>query len=227
MKSENSKNEKLERKRTVLFQIGMIISLALVLLAFEWKTPKTSIKIPDWVKENNYEEDIISIPLQKEKPLVPLPKVAQVFIEIDNKAKINDTIEFIIESAEEGLNEPDLFVEYKQDEIIPEDTMVYKFPARYPEFPGGESALFSYLGENLKFTRDAIEINLQGTVHVSFIVWKDGSIRDVKILRGLGAGLDEEVIRVIKSMPNWIPGSQGGRNVNVEYTIPVKFKLNH
>lgn len=226
MKSENSKNEKLERKRTVLFQIGLVISLALVLLAFEWKTPKTSIKIPDWVKENNYEEDIISIPLQKEKPVVPLPKVAQVFVEIDNKAKINDTTEFIIESAEEGLNEPDLFVEYKQDEIIPEDTIVYKFPARYPEFPGGELALFKYLSENLKYTKEAREINLEGPVYVSFVVSKDGSISDVQILRGLGAGLDEEVIRVIKGMPDWNPGMQHGKNVNVRYRIPVKFNLN-
>lgn len=226
MKNENSKNEKLERKRTVLFQIGMIISLALVLLAFEWKTPKMSIKSINWEGRGNFEEDIVNVIPQKVKPVVPLPKVVQVFMAVDDKAKVDETIEFIIESSEEGLNEPNLFVDFKQDEIIPEDTAIYDYPSKYPEFPGGESALFSYLSKNIRFTEEAKAINLDGTVHVSFVVWKDGSIRDVQILRGLGAGLDEIVIQVIQGMPDWNPGMQHGKNVNVRYRIPVKFNLN-
>ncbi len=226
MKNENSKNEKLERKRSVLFQIGMVVSLALVLLAFEWKTPKISIKSIDWESRGNFEEDIANVIPQKQKPVMPLPKVVQVFIAVDDKAKVDETLEFIIESSDEGLNEPDLFVDFIQDEIVPEDTAIYDYPSKYPEFPGGENALFKYLSENLKYTKEAREINLEGPVYVSFVVSKDGSISDVQILRGLGAGLDEEVIRVIKGMPDWNPGMQHGKNVNVRYRIPVKFNLN-
>ncbi len=227
MKIENSKNRKLEKKRPILFQTGMVISLMMVLLAFEWKSPKSASKMLERLNDNIYEEDFTKITVQNEKPVMPLPKIAQVFKSVDNEKAIDEKDEFLMENPEDGFNDPDFFVDFKQEEIIPEDTVVYKFPAKYPEFPGGESALFMFLGENLKYTRQAREINLEGTAHVSFIVDKDGSIRNVKILRGLGAGLDEEVVRVIQSMPDWIPGSQGGRNVNVEYVIPVKFKLNH
>jgi len=226
MKNENSKNEKLERKRSVLFQIGMVVSLALVLLAFEWKTPKISLKSIDWESRGNFEEDIANVIPQKQKPVMPLPKVVQVFIAVDDKAKVDETLEFIIESSDEGFNEPDLFVDFIQDEIVPEDTAIYDYPSKYPEFPGGENALFKFLGENLKYTKEAREINLEGSVYVSFVVSKDGLISDVQILRGLGAGLDEEVIRVIKGMPDWNPGMQHGKNVNVRYRIPVKFNLN-
>jgi len=226
MKNENSKNRKLERKRTVLFQIGMVVSLALVLLAFEWKTPKTSIKTLNWEVKNDDDEDIISITTPKDKQVIPVPKIVQSFKVVDNSAKMDKEIEIDFGSSEEGENDPNITVDFKQAEIVPEDTAIYKYPAKYPEFPGGENALFRYLAENIKYTREAREINLQGTVHVSFVVWKDGSIRDVKLLRDIGAGLDEKVLQVIQSMPNWIPGSQGGKAVNVEYVIPVKFKLN-
>jgi len=197
----------------------MVVSLMLVLLAFEWKSPKSASKMLERLNDNLYEEDFTKITVQLEKPLMPLPKIVQVFKAVDNQKVIDEKVKFQIENPEDGFNEPDFFVDFKQEEIIPEDTVVYKFPTKYPEFPGGESALFSFLSENLKYTRQAREINLEGTVHVSFIVGKDGSIRNVKILRGLGAGLDEEVIRVIQSMPNWIPGNQGGRNVNVELVV--------
>jgi protein TonB len=156
---------------------------------------------------------------------MPLPKTLQVFLAVIDETVIDEEIEFVFEEPENAENVPSFNVDFKAEEIVPEDTTVYDYPSRYPEFPGGSSAMFSYLGEHLKYTEQARTINLQGTVHVSFVVWKDGSIRDVQILRGLGAGLDEEVIRVIQGMPNWNPGMQHGKNVNVRYRIPVKFSL--
>lgn len=226
MKDAKSKNEKLERKRTVLFQIGMVVSLALVLLAFEWRSPKIYIK-PIERTDPGFDTEFVDITLQKEKPVMPLPKVALVFVAVNDKTDPDESIEIKFASSEFGENEPGIFVDFEKNEIVPEDTAIYKYPSSYPEFPGGESALFRYLSENITYTREAREINLQGTVHVSFVVGKDGSINKVKILRGLGAGLDEIVIRVIEAMPSWKPGLQGGNKVNVEYTIPVKFKLNN
>jgi TonB family protein len=82
------------------------------------------------------------------------------------------------------------------------------------------------LEKNLRYAKNAKNIHLKGTIYVLFVVWKDGSIRDAQILRGLGAGLDEEVIRVIGAMPDWKPGLQNGRPVNVRYRVPVTFNLN-
>lgn len=226
MKTENSKNEKLERKQTVLFQVGLVLSLSLVLLAFEWKTPKSAPKLPDNFRKENFEADFTTITVQKDKPVMPLPKKAQVFTVIDNKARIDETLEIRFENTEDGVNNPDLHVDFKIEEIVVEDTAIYDYPSSYPEFQGGESAFFKYLGENLRYTEEAKGINLEGTIYVLFVVWKDGSIRDAQILRGLGAGLDEEVIRVIGAMPDWKPGLQNGRPVNVRYRVPVTFNLN-
>jgi len=94
-----------------------------------------------------------------------------------------------------------------------------------PEFPGGLSALYKYLHERIKFTDFAKETGITGTVYVTFVVEKDGSITRVALLRGIGGGIDEDVIKVVQSMPNWTPGSENGVTFRVQYTLPVKFVL--
>ena len=95
-----------------------------------------------------------------------------------------------------------------------------------PEFPGGgEGALIAYIAKNTKYPAMARENNIEGTVFISFVVEKDGSVSDVKILRGIGGGCDEEAKRVIKNLPNFTPGRQNGRPVRVQFNVPVKFKL--
>lgn len=94
-----------------------------------------------------------------------------------------------------------------------------------PEFPGGESALIAYIAKNTKYPGIARENNIEGRVFISFVVEKDGSISDAKVIRGIGGGCDEEALRVIKSLPNFKPGKQNGRAVRVQYNVPVNFKL--
>ena len=95
-----------------------------------------------------------------------------------------------------------------------------------PVFPGGQKALISYLAENIKYPAEAKKDKITGKVFVSFVVEKDGSIGDTKILRGIGHGCDKEALRVIEGMPNWTPGKQKGKAVRVAYNIPIKFALN-
>jgi len=94
-----------------------------------------------------------------------------------------------------------------------------------PTFPGGERELMSYLGKNLKYPQLAIDSNIQGKVILRFVVDKKGDVTDVTILRSLDPNCDKEAVRVVKSMPRWIPGKQNGTPVSVYYTIPVTFKL--
>jgi protein TonB len=93
-----------------------------------------------------------------------------------------------------------------------------------PSFPGGEEKLFEYLSK-IKYPSIARENGISGRVYVTFVVDKDGKIKDAKILRGIGGGCDEEAMRVVKSMPDWKPGRQNGRNVSVQYNLPVNFNL--
>lgn len=94
-----------------------------------------------------------------------------------------------------------------------------------PGYPGGDESRIKFLQENIKYPEEAKELGVQGKVFVTFVVEVDGSITDVKVLRGIGAGCDEEAIRVVKSMPKWIPGKQRGVPVRVQFNLPIKFTL--
>jgi protein TonB len=94
-----------------------------------------------------------------------------------------------------------------------------------PEFPGGEQAMMDFVSKNVVYPQEAQEKGISGRVFVSFIVEKDGSVNEVKVMRGIGGGCDEESVRVIKAMPKWKPGKMKGKPVRVSYMMPIIFKL--
>ena len=94
-----------------------------------------------------------------------------------------------------------------------------------PAYPGGDAKLMEYVAKNIKYPQIARETGIQGRVFVGFVVEPDGSVSNVKVLRGIGGGCDEEAMRVVKSMPKWKPGKQRGKAVRVSYMLPVNFKL--
>ncbi len=102
---------------------------------------------------------------------------------------------------------------------------VYEKVEQMPEFPGGQTALIEYIAQSVKYPSEASKKGTQGKVLVNFVVAKDGSVKNAKILQGVDPLLDAEALRVISSMPDWVPGKQGGKDVNVQYTIPIKFAL--
>lgn len=102
---------------------------------------------------------------------------------------------------------------------------VFVFVETSPEYPGGEDARIKFLAENLIYPMEAKESNIMGTVYATFVIEKDGSISTIKILRGIGGGCDEEVIRVLKKMPKWKPGMQKGKAVRTQFNMPVRFTL--
>jgi len=106
-----------------------------------------------------------------------------------------------------------------------EETKVFDVVEQMPSFPGGQSALFQWLSSNIKYPVVAEENGVQGRVIVTFVVERDGSITDVKVVKSVDPSLDKEAVRVTKSMPKWIPGKQNGSAVRVKYTVPVTFRL--
>lgn len=107
----------------------------------------------------------------------------------------------------------------------PEAEKVFDMVEQMPAFPGGQAELMSYLSKNIKYPTIAQENGTQGRVIIQFVVERDGSITDVRIARGVDPYLDKEAVRVIKSMPKWIPGKQNGKAVRVKFTVPVMFRL--
>lgn len=102
---------------------------------------------------------------------------------------------------------------------------IYDIVEQYPEFPGGYSALTEWIDDNLKYPVEAAMDGIEGRVIVQFIVRPTGKIVDAKVVRGIAPSLDKEALRLINIMPNWIPGRQKGKAVNVRYTLPITFKL--
>ena len=94
-----------------------------------------------------------------------------------------------------------------------------------PEFPGGEQAMMDFVAKNVQYPQEARDKEISGRVLVGFIVEKDGSIGDVKVVKGIGGGCDEEAVRVVKAMPKWKPGKDKGKPVRVSYMMPFTFKL--
>lgn len=107
----------------------------------------------------------------------------------------------------------------------PDAGKVFTIVEEMPSFPGGEAKLMEYLQTKIKYPGIARENGISGRVYVTFVVDKDGKIKEAKLLRGIGGGCDEEALRVVKSMPDWKPGRQNGRNVSVQYNLPVNFNL--
>ena len=107
----------------------------------------------------------------------------------------------------------------------PEPEKVFDMVEQMPTFPGGQQELMSYLGKNIKYPTIAQENGTQGRVIIQFVVERDGSITDVRVARGVDPYLDKEAVRVVKSMPKWIPGKQNGKAVRVKFTVPVMFRL--
>ena len=94
-----------------------------------------------------------------------------------------------------------------------------------PEYPGGDQAMMQFVAENVKYPQEAIDKEISGRVMVGFVVEKDGSISDVKVVKGIGGGCDEEAVRVVNAMPKWKPGMDKGKPVRVSYMMPFSFKL--
>ena len=207
----------LEKKKGLFFQIGLVITLVIVLGAFEWKSYEKVEYNLGQLNLDDMEEEIIPITKQEEKPPPPPPPPPEVIEiieddeEIENEAEVEDT-----ESDE------DVEIEIEEED----DEEFFMVVENMPEFPGGDLGLMKYIQKNVKYPAIAKEYNITGKVYVSFIVDRSGSVTNVKIVRGVDKNLDAEAMRVVKSLPKYNPGKQRGKAVRVMFTIPINFTLN-
>jgi len=126
------------------------------------------------------------------------------------------------ENPEEEAQEIIIMINDSSNSI---DDEVFVVVEQMPEFPGGQEAMYKYIADTISYPAQAKKLGIQGRVFVTFVVEKDGSINEARILCGIGGGCDEEALRVVKNMPNWKPGKQRGESVRVQYNLPIKFTL--
>lgn len=183
--------------------------------------------------------EMMDIPQDEPPPPPPPPPPPEALQE-----KVKFTAPVVVEdtAVESDFGKQDLLAEKVNTEVPSEDVMefveekpqvieqpkeaeIFTVVEENPQFPGGEAALYKFLGETIKYPEEAKELGIQGRVFVNFVIETNGSVSHVKVLRGIGGGCDEEAIRVVKSMPKWTPGKQRGIPVRVSYNLPIKFTL--
>ena len=223
MKRKKSDKADLEKKRVLFFQLGMAISLSLVLLALEWSCTEKNDYTFIGSDKYLFEEEMTEITYMEENdPPVPRPTDVYEIEIVDDDEVIEDVIDI---DAETTIDELFNYVFTDQDD---EDTEVLPFflVEEKPGFNnGGVEKFRSYVGENIKYTSAAVGLGLFGKVFVQFTVNEKGRVTDAKILRGIDPLLDNEVLRVVESSPLWTPGKQRGKAVRVTFTMPVNFEL--
>jgi len=222
MHPKKAPQKNLERLKGAFFQIGLIISLVAILLAFQWKVYNRSEIIITHATEIT---DVIEmIPITIPKPPPPPADLAQIDIVKNDEPVEIPELKFNSEGTEK-LVIAELPPVLQAPEKFEDPNTIFVAVEQMPEFPGGGRALFEYLSRNVKYPRLAQETGIRGTVYVSFVVEPDGSISNVKVLRGIGGGCDEEAIRVFSTMPRWSPGYQAGRPVRVSFSASISFRL--
>lgn len=245
-------NKKWSSNRLRNFQIGILVALSAVLMAFEWSSVPPEY-INEVVPQEVIDVTVIERTVQEKKKVEVVPPTV-----------IKDIID-VVEPQDEFTNEPDIEEKatsvakvVEQASVVPvaskkvkaapivvpdddeeEDDRIISIVENMPLFGTtckdlptnadrnecSKVALLSYVYKNVKYPALASENRIEGMVIVQFVIEKDGSVSNIKIVRDIGAGCGKEVVRLVKGMPDWVPGRQGIHKVRVKYTLPVKFKL--
>lgn len=177
-------------------------------------------------------------PIDKPKPPPPqiqLPKLQKVIKFVPPKVVKEEVVEEVPTIEEIKQNEvaavevegtEEVVFEEPVQQVVEDENKIFMVVEQQPEFEGGYEAMMNFIRKNMRYPASARRMGIDGTVYVSFVVGKDGTINDVKVLRGISADCDKEAVRVVQMMPPWKPGKQNGKAVFVRFNLPIKFKLN-
>ena len=228
MEVKKSEKASLENKRLLFVEIGMVLALGVVLFAFEWSSKeKKTASLVD-VNQEIVEDELV--PITQETPPPPpevnQPVLSEILEIVDDEVKVDDLIIETEDDKNLGIGEITDYKEEVVDEVVEEEAIPFQLVEEKPKFNGGDANEFSkWVNQRLVYPEIAKENGVQGRVMLQFQVNPDGSVSNVKVLRGVDPSLDKEAVRVVSSSPKWTPGKQRDRAVKVTYTFPVIFQL--
>jgi protein TonB len=223
MEEKKKPEADLTKKSGLFLSIGLVISLSLVIMAFEWRFYDDGSLVDLGRVDDNF-EDMLEIP-PTEQPPPPPPVIQQPeIIEIPDEEEIEQEIEvnLDVEITQETVVESLVFEEAPAEEVAEE---IFSIVEDQPTPQGGMEAFYKYVSKNINYPAQARRMGVEGKVYVQFVVDKDGSLNEVQAIKGIGAGCDQEAVRVVKAAPKWKPGKQRGRAVKVRMVIPITFRL--
>ena len=228
MEIKKTEKANLENRRLLFTEIGLVAALLLVWGAFSYGTREK--KLADLGSDAEVVEVEDMVPITQETPPPPpeAPQVPVLSDQIDiveDDIKVEDNFMSLEDDANLGVEIMD-YVEEVKEEVVEEEAIPFQLVEEKPSFNGGDANEFSkWVNSKLVYPEIAKENGVQGRVTLQFTVEKDGSVTNVKVLRGVDSSLDKEAVRVVQSSPKWKPGKQRDRAVKVTYTFPVIFQL--
>ena len=228
MEVKKSPKADLEGKKTTNLLIGAIMTLAILFIGFEWSERDKKVTTDTGIAEVEFEEEIIPITEQEQPQQAPpppeAPKAEEVIEIMDNDSKVEESTIQASDDTQAAVEVKYTPVEVEEEEV--DEQQIFTIVEENPEFPGGMAECYKWINKNLNYPTISAENGVQGRVTVNFVVNADGSIVDVKVLRGVDPYLDKEAVRVVSKMPKWKPGKQRGKAVRCSFNLPVRFKLN-
>ena len=228
MEIKKSEKANLENKKLLFVEIGLVISLAITLFAFEWTSTETEVAMLEDTQELVVEEEIIPITQEAPPPPPAAPKIPVLSDQIDivdDEIEVDDDLFMNLEDDSSLGGEIMDYVEV-EEEVVEEEAIPFQLVEEKPSFNGGDANQFSkWVNQRLVYPEIAKENGVQGRVTLQFTVEKDGTVTKVRVLRGVDPSLDKEAVRVVSMSPKWKPGKQRDRAVPVTYTFPVIFQL--
>lgn len=230
MEVKKSPKASLENKRFLFTEIGFVIALLAVLFAFDYSSKEKKVATLETETAAVEVEDMIPITQETPPPPEAAPKIPILSDQIDvvdDNIKIDDNMfQNLEDDANSGVEIMDYIESAPEEETIEEEAIPFQLVEEKPSFNGGDANEFSkWVNSRLVYPEIAKENGVQGRVTLQFTVNTDGSVSNVKVLRGVDSSLDKEAVRVVSSSPKWKPGKQRDRAVKVTYTFPVIFQL--
>lgn len=231
MEAKKTQKADLEKKKGLFLEIGLVSILALVLVAFNLRSSdKSDSGLKDMQVHTEMEEEIIQTEEEQQnepepEPEQPEPEVTTELEVVDNDAEIENELGIVDAGDDANKQQEEVVISNVEAEETVEEEEIFAFVEEFPSYPGGDEALYAYLGKNIQYPDLARENNITGTVVIKFVVEKDGSITRASVLREIGGGCGKEALRVVNAMPKWKPGKQSGKAVRTEFTLPVQFEL--
>lgn len=222
METKKNPNADLEKHRNLILGFSFIISLSLIITAFEWKSYGDYMVDLGGPATNTFDELMEVLPEKKLEPPKPVEIVPKL-IEVKDDEKIDKEVTIDIDPDISKELPPITFkIAPEPEEKEPDYFDVVESPAE-PE--GGLVAFYKYVSKNIKYPPQARRMAVEGKVFVQFVINKDGTLTDIRVIKGIGAGCDEEAVKVIESAPRWKPGKQRGVPVRQRMVLPITFKL--
>jgi protein TonB len=225
MEAKKTEKADLTNKSGFFFSIGLFVTLGIVVAVFENRTYDEGIDLGA-LRTTDDMEEILEVPPTEQPPPPPPPVQIPQVVEVPDEEEIEEEIQVNLD-VEVTENTKVEEIEIKQEKEVEEDVnQIFTIVEQPAEPVGGMAAFYKYVGEKMKYPAQARRMGVEGRVFCKFTVNRDGSIQDVTVIRGIGAGCDEEAIRVIQSAPPWKPGKQRGKAVRSSFNLAIIFKLN-